>query len=297
MTGAIDTLEYVSDALRGYGVEAPRKEAELILARCIGVDRVALYRDNPILSETQREEIDAVLERRQKREPIQYIIGDVDFCGLTITVGSGVLIPRPETELLVEEVVKTVVSRQFKASGRDLQDSRLLTAGRGLKILDLCTGSGCIALSLANHFPLSTVVGVDKSREALQYARSNAAANRIANATFIRGDLFEPVEAASFDVIVSNPPYIRTSEIKKLDPEIRSWEPIEALDGGDDGLLFYRTIIPTSREHLAAGGFLFMELGVGESTDAVKIATDSGFRRVTVGKDYTGIDRFLQAAA
>jgi release factor glutamine methyltransferase len=283
MTSVTGSMRDLAAVLRDCGIEDAPKESELILTGCLGLDRVGLYRDIPVLSEEQQGMLKEIVGRRCRREPLHYIIGHVDFCGMNINVGPGVLIPRPETELLVEEVIKTVGTKQ----------SALSTQHSALKILDLCTGSGCIALSLAKHLPGSSVIGTDISQKALAYARENARRSGIRNVAFLEGDLFEPVKDEKFDIIVSNPPYIRTSEIRDLQPEIREWEPAEALDGGEDGLAFYRRILAHSGAHLNAGGSLLMELGAEELKE-VRVAAESlGFACRAVTKDYAGIERIL----
>jgi release factor glutamine methyltransferase len=287
--------------LRDCGIEDAPKESELILTGCLGMDRVGLYRDIPVLSEEQQGMLKEIVGRRCRREPLQYIIGHVEFCGLSINVGPGVLIPRPETELLVEEVIKAVSSQRSAVSGQrkessdpqEFSDSRRSTADGRLRILDLCTGSGCIALSLAKHLPGSSVVGTDISQKALAYARENARRSGIGNVAFREGDLFEPVKDEKFDIIVSNPPYIRTPEIRDLQPEIREWEPLEALDGGEDGLAFYRRILAHSGAHLNARGSLFIELGAEESNKVCAAAETLGFACLAVTRDYAGIERVL----
>lgn len=290
MINAIDSLKEISSILKGYGIEDPSKEAEIILTS-LGIERVALYRDNPTLSEVQIEEIKKVLLRRQKREPLQYIIGHIDFCGLKIKVGPGVLIPRPETELIVEEVIKTVASPLLPFIGGGQKGGN--TSHESLSILDLCTGSGCIALALAKHFPMSQVYGTDFSEKTIEVARENARINGIGNVVFMKGDLYEPVRDMKFDIVVSNPPYIRREDISNLSPEIKGWEPKEAIDGGDDGLHFYREILLKSPCYLVSGGFLILELGQGEAEDVMKIAENYGLRCLSVIKDYAGIERIL----
>jgi release factor glutamine methyltransferase len=296
---AIDGLREISTILRGYGIEESQKEAEIILTDFTGVERVAFYRDNPVLSLVQWEAITRVIGRRHEREPLQYILGYVDFCGLKIRVGPGVLIPRPETELVVEEAIKTVVGGQSTVGSqrspeeRILSDSGLSTGGGRLKILDLCTGSGCLALSLAKQFGKAEVFGTDVSEKSLEYAVENAGINGIKNVAFLKGDLYEPVKDRRFDIIVSNPPYIKRAEIPSLSPEIRLWEPVEALDGGKDGLEFYRRILSRSADYLAGHGSLIVELGYGEVRDVMKIAEKSGLRLVSLVRDYSGIERVL----
>lgn len=294
---ALDCLKEVSTNLRSYGIEDTDKESELILTDCLtnrnAIDRLLLYRDNPVLSEVQEKVISSILERRSQREPLQYIAGQTDFYGLKIKVGQGVLIPRPETELLVEEAIKTVTSYKLQDAGKD-RDSSLVTRYSALNILDLCTGSGCIALALARHLPDSLVHGTDISSKALAYAGENAGINDIRNVTFLCGDLYGPVEGMKFDVIVSNPPYIKTEEINCLQSEIREWEPAAALDGGEDGLRYYRNILNPSVAYLNDSGYLLVEIGAGQSQAVIEIAESSGLRCEAVIKDYAGIERVLR---
>ena len=286
MIRASEGMREVLKVLGGYGIEDPRKEAEIILTQCLDLERVALYRDNPVLSPLQVETLGKVLERRGLREPIQYIIGHVDFYGLTIKVGPGVLIPRPETELVVEEVIKTVKSRQSEVITQRLKDPGQSATKERLKVLDLCTGSGCLALAMAKEFPGAEVIGSDVSERALEYARQNALMNGIGNVTFLRGSLFEPLEGMRFDIVVSNPPYIRRTEIETLQPEIKDWEPMEALDGGEDGLRFYRRILLHSGEHLEEGKVVDVPAGqVGRRVE--DLAVEVGYREA-VATDVAG---------
>ncbi len=290
---ALDGLREVSSFLKECGIEDSQKEAELIVSDFIGTGKVGLYRDNPPLSADQEKDISRILRRRQGREPLQYIVGFVDFYGLKIKVGPGVLIPRPETELIVEEAIKLVDSLQSKVLGKGLEGIRQRTSDKGLKILDLCTGSGCLALSLAKEIRNSDVLGTDISDAAIRYASINAKINGIANVTFKKGDLYEPVYGSKFDLIVSNPPYIEGSEITNLSPEIRTWEPVVALDGGEDGLRFYRELLPRSLDYLTDNGSLLVELGQGQAASVVKIAEGAGLKTVSLVKDYAGIERVM----
>lgn len=278
----LDELREAREFLEKSGIEDAGREAELIISHCLGVERVSLYRDNPKISQEQISEIEEFLKRRSKREPLQYILGYTEFHGLKIKVAKGILIPRPETELLVEEAIKIISKFQ-------IPNSKLM-------ILDFCTGSGCIALALAKKFPYAEAYGTDSSKVAIAYAKENAAINGIKNATFLRGNLFEPVRRpATFNLIVSNPPYIRKNDIKTLQPEIKDWEPIEALDGGEDGLDYYRVIIPEARGFLKKDGFLMLELGIDQSEAVKKMALDAGFMDISLKKDYAGIERILMA--
>lgn len=296
----IDKLKEVSAFLKSSGIEYAAKDAEIILMETLQINKPKLYTADSEISDEMSRHIDSLAERRAGGEPLQYIIGHVDFCGLNIKVGPGVLIPRPETELLVVEVLKTVTSNELrvtsKNSGQDsglLRHSSLVTRSSPLSILDLCTGSGCLALAIAKHIPDSDVYAVDISEKALEYARENAKFNGIANVKFLKGNLFEAVKGMRFDIIVSNPPYIKRSDINNLQPEIRGWEPLDALDGGEDGLRFYREILPLSAQYLNSNGCLIVEMGYGEHSEIVRIAEGSGVRGLSVIKDYSGIERVL----
>lgn len=277
---AIEYLRDVSATLTNHGIKDAGRESEILFTECTGINRTSLYRDNPELSALQMNEIKDLLERRKKREPLQYITGQVDFCGIKIKVGSGVLVPRPETELVVEEVIKTY----------SLQS----TVNSQLKILDLCTGSGCIALAIAKQYPESTVYGTDISKQALRYAEENARITNIRNVTFLQGDLLDPVRGMRFDIIVSNPPYIRRQDITDLQPEIKEWEPSEALDGGEDGLFFYKKILKEATAFLNDNGSVILEVGDKEADEIVRIARNSDLKIVAIIKDYNGIDRALR---
>ncbi|MFZ6016975.1 MAG: peptide chain release factor N(5)-glutamine methyltransferase [Nitrospirota bacterium] len=300
---SLNKLRETTEFLKRSGVDDAVREAEMIISHCFGIDRTALYRDNPQISEEELTKIDGFLKRRSKREPLQYIVGYTEFYGLKIKVGPGVLIPRPETELLVEEAIKTVKSFKLKVESED-KDSSLVTprprsAKRGgrhlsLIILDLCTGSGCLALALAREFPDAHIYGTDTSEIAIEYAKENAEINGIKNVTFVRGNLFEPIEEEEFDLIVSNPPYIKRDDIKDLQPEIRDWEPVEALNGGADGLDFYRAIIPAAHGYLKEGGCIILELGFEQAGLVSRIADDAGFKDISLIKDYAGIERIIK---
>ena len=276
---ALDKLRKSKEFLEKFSIEDASRNAELIISYCLGIDRASLYRDNPCIPENIIPKIDEFLQRRAKREPIQYILGYTEFYGLKIKVESGVLIPRPETELLAEEAIKIISKFEIRISK--------------FKFLDLCTGSGCLALALAKEFPEVKVYGADTSEVAIRYAKDNAELNNINNVTFLRGNLFEPLKNLVFDLIVSNPPYIRKDDIKNLQIEVKDWEPVEALDGGMDGLDYYRMIIPGARGYLKENGYLILELGVGQSDAVRKLAEDEGFKNIFLVKDYAGIERIF----
>lgn len=275
MEKAIDIMRFLAGALRGQGIPDAEKEAELMLTEGLGMDRVSLYRDNPSLSGAQREKLEEMLMRRTGREPLQYIIGHVDFYGLRIEVGPGVLIPRPESEFVVQEALRRLAQKPSP------------------RVLDLCTGSGCLALAIAEKLAGARIYGTDLSEEALRYAEKNARLNGIANVTFLKGPLFEPVRDVRFDAVVSNPPYVKSADIEGLEPEIRLWEPLNALDGGRDGLDFFREILPASPRYLEPGGLVILEMGEGQAREVEGIARASGLEPVSVIKDLAGIERVM----
>ncbi len=280
---AQDKLKKLSALFESAGIDDATKEAEMLVAGLLGISKVDLLLKNIPLTAAQAEQLDALAARRASGEPMQYILGYVEFYGLTIHVGPGVLIPRPETELLVEQVIK---DRGQKPEDRE--------QGK-LDILDLCTGSGCIALALANNFPYAQVYGVDRSDAALKYATKNAAANSINNVRLLSGDLYSPVKGMRFDLIVSNPPYIPKDDIHTLQKEITDHEPVSALDGGIDGLDFYRRILAEAHLYLKTGGMVVLEIGIDQAKDIKQLAEDAGFGNIRFIKDYSGIERIFSA--
>src|SRR4030065_1073590 len=248
---ALDKLREAADFLKRYGIEDAVRDAESILTHCLEIERTAFFRDNPALQENVIERIDGFLVRRSKREPLQYILGSVDFLGITIKVGKGVLIPRPETELLAEEAIKLIRSQKLNPPAPPFAKG-----GNGrVTILDLCTGSGCLALALAKEFPLAYIYGTDISEVALRYAKENEEMNGIKNVTFLNGSLFEPLGELftihslllTFDLIISNPPYIRRDDIRNLQQEIKDWELVEQLVGGEKAFINIKPLFPSPR--------------------------------------------------
>lgn len=290
----LELLRKSTGYLEAAGIDDALSEAETLVFHAVSMDRLDAYIDNPEVKSADSAKVKRLLQRRLKGEPVQYIIGHIKFLGLTIKVGKGVLIPRPETELLVEEAIKIVKSEELKVKGFEKNRSRI-THPASRKYLDICTGSGCIALSLAREFPDAKVYGTDLSKEALAYAKKNAKANTIMNVRFAQGSLFEPMKGKMFDIITANPPYIRRDEIETLQPEIRNWEPVAALDGGSDGMDFYRAILSSAGDFLNPGGCIFLELGYDQADAVQKIALAEGFREITVINDYAGIGRILRA--
>ena len=289
----LELLRKSTEYLGAAGIDDALSEAEMLVFHAVNMDRLDAYVDNPEIENLNSAKVRRLLQRRIKGEPVQYIIGHIEFLGLTVRVGKGVLIPRPETELLVEEVIKTVKSKALSVKSSEKNSSQL-TAHSLRTFLDLCTGTGCIALSLAKEFPDAAVYGTDLSKEALAYAKKNAKKNTIKNARFSQGSLFDAVEGKRFDIITANPPYIRRDEIETLQPEIRDWEPVAALDGGMDGMDFYRAILSSAGDYLNPNGFIFFELGYDQAGGVQKIARAEGFREIAVINDYAGIGRILK---
>ena len=256
-------------------------EAEILFADFLNCSRLSLYlnRDLP-LDKYQAKFLSSVLERRISGEPLQYILKRIEFMGLEFVLTKDVLIPRPETEILVENAVRCL--------------SVAATSHRALRILDIGTGSGCIAVSLAKLLSDPVIDAIDISGPALIVARKNAGLNKV-SINFMQSDLFnhQDLETGGYDLIISNPPYIPTGEIRKLQPEIR-FEPFIALDGGSDGLDFYRRIIKESPRYLREGGLLIMEMGLNQIY-ALKniIEKSSTFGIVEITKDYNNIDRVI----
>ncbi|MBP3610879.1 MAG: peptide chain release factor N(5)-glutamine methyltransferase [Lachnospiraceae bacterium] len=221
-----------------------------------------------------KEQYDALLEQRCQRIPLQYITGSQEFMGFEFLVSPATLIPRQDTEILVEEAARSA---------------------EGKRVLDICTGTGCILLSLAKLCKLSGAVGTDIVPEAVETAGKNAERLEIP-AEFYCGDLFQAVPSGErFDMIVSNPPYIPSKVIDTLMPEVRDHEPVTALDGDSDGLKFYREIIRTAPEYLTEHGEIFFEIGCEQAVDVSALLAERGFRNIRVVKDLAGLDRVVCA--
>lgn len=265
------------ELLKNAGNEAPALDAGVLLCSVANCDRAFLYAhgtdefDGILL-----ERYVSMLERRAEGVPLQYLTGVQEFMSLSFSVGPGVLVPRQETELLVETVIQWCQEYVQKAA-----------------ILDIGTGSGCIAVSLAHYLPDSCIMAVDKMPDAIAIAEKNARSNGVAGRVrFIQSDLFGRLAGEKFDVIVSNPPYIRKGDISGLQKEVRCHEPAEALDGGNDGLDFYRAIIKEAPGFLKRGGMLAFETGYDQAGDVSLLMSD-GFSSVKIMKDLSGIDRVV----
>jgi release factor glutamine methyltransferase len=276
----LELLRWTADYLVEKQVPEPRLTAELLLAGVLGLKRLELYLqfDRPLRPD-ELAEFKERLRRRARREPLQYIEAEAAFRDLLLYVDRRVLIPRPETEQLVEEVLRW-------SQGRD-----------GLTALDVGTGSGAVALSLATEGAFSRIVATDASADALQVARRNR--QRVGPATpvvFRLGNDYDPVGGERYDVIVSNPPYIATAEAESLEPEVRDWEPRSALFAGEDGLAVIRSLVAGAPDHLRPGGLLALEIGAGQAPAIVQFVRARGaFTEPILRRDHAGQERIVLA--
>ncbi|WP_029230845.1 peptide chain release factor N(5)-glutamine methyltransferase [Butyrivibrio sp. VCB2006] len=267
-----------SENLKKAGITEAMLDARLLLECACGTDHNTLlaHPDRKVTAEEEDRYL-AMIDRRAKREPVAYIIGSWSFMGLDFKVDKNVLIPEQDTETLVEEVMR------FQEDG--------------MRIMDLCTGSGCIALSLLNYSNNTTAVCTDISAGALEVARSNAKGLGLSDrAIFVETDLFPDEDMGKFDIIVSNPPYIASSVIDSLAPEVKEYEPRLALDGAEDGLVFYRRIVETTPRFLNSNGYLFLEIGYDQGQALVEMLEDKKvYHDIQVIKDLGGNDRVVSA--
>jgi len=269
----LKVLSWTTTYLHEKGVENARREAEWLLCEVTGLDRMGLYLhfDKP-LQEDELAAYRSLVLRRGRREPLQHIIGSQEFDGLEFIVSKDVLIPRYDTETLIEEVVRRFPSPRT--------------------ILDIGTGSGCIAIALARRLPEASITAVDISSEALVIARQNALRHGV-TIEFLQGSYFEAVGTRRFDLIVSNPPYITTAELVDLQPEVRDFEPRLALDGGLDGLTAYRQIVSLASAHLVPSGYLVVEVGAGQAPEVSELFVEAGFNTIVNTPDSAGIQRVV----
>lgn len=260
------------ERLAAAGIEEAKLDARLLLEELCGTDRndLLVHGDRPVTEQQENSYVNYI-ELRSRHIPLQHITGYQEFMGLRFKVTPDVLIPRQDTETLVEEVLK------------NLHD--------GMRILDLCTGSGCILLSLLRYSNDCVGIGADLSKKALAVAEENAGSLGL-TAEFVQGDLFEPV-TGKFEIIVSNPPYIPSNVIPTLMEEVREHDPLMALDGKEDGLYFYREITGKASEYLYPGGMLFLEIGCEQAGAVTELMKNAGYRDVTVCKDLAGLDRVV----
>ncbi len=278
-----DVLRRATGRLRQAGVGTPRLDAELLLMETLGWSRADLYRDpEGGLRQAQAERFESLVSRRLRAEPVAYMTGTQEFWSLDFRVTPDVLIPRPETEHLVEVVLEFLASRPGPC-----------------RVLEIGTGSGAIAVCLARECAEAEIWATDVSAPALDVARDNALRHGVeGKIRWLRGDLFAPVHGLTerFDVLVSNPPYVPSGEIGGLQRDVRDWEPVLALDGGADGMDLYRRLVREGARHLREGGLLAVEVGAEQGGAVSRLFdAETGFHRVRVRRDYAGLPRVVTA--
>jgi release factor glutamine methyltransferase len=321
----LEAIQKSTDFLAQKGVESPRLQTELLLAHLLKLPRMKLYLNfERVLTPAETDALREMIRRRSRREPLQHITGSTSFCGLEIAVNRHALVPRPETELLAEFGWKFL---NQLSEGRAPRASNLMEKESGasqssaLRVLDFGTGSGCIAITLAVKCPAAKIIATDISADALALAGQNAGRHNVAERIeFLQGDGSElmsegrvprapnpddksefrgsqssPLRKMEFDLIISNPPYISSAEIATLQPEVRDFDPRIALDGGTDGLDFYRLIALQAAAFLKMGGKVMLEFGDGQAGAIRKIFENEKWIVESVGQDYSHRERILAA--
>ena len=282
-----DAITYYRNKLENASVEDFQLNTEWIFCDVLGMNRAELMLrlddEHLFLSDSNLSKIDSYIERRVKREPLQYILGTTSFCGIEYYTQKGVLIPRSETELLTE-------------AGWDFLNKR--KKDETLSVLDYCTGTACIAISLAIHCPAACFTAVDVSEDALAVARKNIDKYHLnERVKLLKGDsVLTGCENSPFDLVISNPPYIPTGEIPKLEPEVSVYEPIIALDGGEDGLKFYHHLAYFGAKILKNDGVMMAEFGDNQFPLIKEIFKQQGWNTISSGRDYSGKERFFIAS-
>lgn len=268
-----EAVEFGTKCLTDAGVPDAALDAWYLLQMVCRIERSYYYvHGEEDITQDAQKEYEIAVQKRAEHIPLQYIIGEQEFMGLRFKVNSNVLIPRQDTETLVEQVLKIVKP--------------------GMKVLDLCTGSGCVLISVLKNAPELTGMGSDISKTALLVAKENAKLHEV-DAEWVRSDLFDNI-TETFDVIMANPPYIPTGEILSLMPEVRDFEPENALDGGADGLDFYRKIAGQVKDYLNPGGYVYMEIGYDQGKAVSELMRNAGFTEVEVIKDLARNDRVVK---
>lgn len=281
----MDVIQRSTDYLSKKGVDSPRLQIELLLAHQLKLRRLQLYLNfDRVLTAGDLEALRAFVTRRGERVPLQHLVGSVSFCGMELGVGPEVLIPRPETELLAERAVKWLGERKDAGA-------------TGLRALDYGTGSGCLALWIASKCDSVEVHALDISAAALERAKDNARRNSLdSRVTFHEGDGLSSWDPGlTLDLLISNPPYIPTEEICSLEPEVRDFDPRQALDGGPDGLTFYRRLASEASEFVRPGGLLLLELGDGQGDSVRALLSTEKWVVEAILPDYSARPRVLVA--
>ncbi len=299
----LDLINWTKSFFEKKGLESPRLEAELLLAEVLGCARIRLYVDfeKPVDAAALAKFRDFVKRRGEKREPLQYIVGHTQFVDLKIKVTPAALIPRPETEILavwaVDRAMEIATGTPHKPDPLDT----LAQSAQPVRVLDLCTGTGCVALYVASKIPSARMIATDISKEALALAAENALAlKQDARVVFLQGDLFaalnESAETEPFDIIVANPPYVDENSRAALQPEVRDFEPARALFAGESGTAIARRILAECDSRLKPGGWIGIEFGADQSKSIEEIAQRAGiFDTVKIEKDGAKLPRFLMA--
>jgi release factor glutamine methyltransferase len=265
--------------LAAAGSGNPKRAVEELAAHVLGCRPLEIY-FREFLPE-QAAELDALIVRAEQGEPVQYIIGHVDFRGLEVACDPRALIPRPETELLVEQVLQAVSNFKFQVSSF-------------LRVADVCTGTGCVGLALAHELPNAVVTAIDISQDALSLAKENAQRQGLSDRfQCLENDLLDGFAERSLDAVVSNPPYILSNAWKTLDASVKEFEPQLALDGGEDGMNLIRPLVAQAARVLKPGGGLFLEIGYDQGGAVFQTLENAGFEQVRIVKDFAGLDRIV----
>jgi release factor glutamine methyltransferase len=268
-----EIINKYTEILESSNIENPNLDTELIISHFTGINRLELIlHAKDELSDVIQNNLEKAIKRRLAHEPLQYILGETEFFGLPFKVNPDVLIPRPETELLVERIISENSSAK--------------------SILEIGTGSGCLAIALKKHLPKSKLTASDISEKALQIARKNATLNKT-DITYIHSDLWENI-SERFDLIVSNPPYIPPNEFRELPAEIKNFEPENALLAQEDGIYFYRKILEKAKNFLTENGKIYFEIGYDQADRIRRIALKCGFSQLEVFQDLNGFDRMMR---
>jgi release factor glutamine methyltransferase len=282
MLTVLEIIKRTTEFLQKHGIESPRLNAELLVGHSLGLKRMQLYLqfERP-LAEAELAKLRPLVKRRSEREPLQYIVGTTDFSGLTLKVDRRALIPRPETELLIE-----------------IAKEKFAVGSSPARVLDLGTGSGAIALALAKHFAEARVTAVDVSTDALALAGENAATVGLAErVTFLKSDWFAALPSdARFELIVANPPYLSDAETRETAAEVQKFEPWNALSSGPAGIEALAVIVREAKARLTPGGWLICETGIAQHGQLVEWLRAAGYANVEARKDLTGRDRFVLAS-
>lgn len=272
-------LNWTVNYFKSKNIQSARLDAEVLLSHVLRQKRIYLYVhfDEP-MEQNELSKFREYVKKRAQHVPIAYIIGEREFMGLPFKVTKDTLIPRPDTEILVENVLNNV------------------DKDKEIEIVDIGTGSGAIILSLLVNLPKAQGKTVDISSKAIEVAKENAVNLQVNDrCEFFVGDLFAPLNGNKFDVIVSNPPYIPQKDIATLEDDVKEYEPVSALTDGGDGLSYYRRLLSEGKAYIKENGFIALEIGIYQSEDVKQIAMDNGWKNIKIVKDYAGIDRVVLA--